>query len=112
MQSIVLSAEVIRISPTASIQSGVVNYSVKVKLLSTNTTRAGFAQIDENAFKEASEAIASGELPEQLKEAVEAGQMTQVDIMKDGEFSFSHCIGFFDIFEPDHLIIPPPVLVW
>lgn len=77
MQSIVLSAEVIRISPTASIQSGVVNYSVKVKLLSTNTTRAGFAQIDENAFKEASEAIASGELPEQLKEAVEAGQMTQ-----------------------------------
>ena len=75
-----LPAEVTYISPTAVIQSGVVNYEVEVEVESLETVR----QQQQAAMQERQEAmqemIASGEIPEQLQEAVEAGQITQEQI--------------------------------
>ncbi len=92
MPSLILPAEVVRISPTASIQSGVVNYTVKVRIKTTDlaalTPDNQFAQ----SFSEGSDAIASGELPDMLKKAVEEGRMTQeqaeemMEAMKSGNF--------------------------
>ncbi len=73
MSGLTLPAKVTHISPTAAIQSGVVNYNVKVELESL-----------EAAVRERQEAMwgvvtepASGELPDRLKQAIEAGQITQ-----------------------------------
>jgi macrolide-specific efflux system membrane fusion protein len=69
MTSLILPAEVTHISPTATIQSGVVNYYVKVEL----------EPLEEllQARQEAMPDISSGELPEPMKQAIEEGQMTQ-----------------------------------
>jgi HlyD family secretion protein len=69
MTSLILPAKVTHISPTATIQQGVVNYQVKVELESL-----------EEVMQERQEAmpdISSGELPEPIKQAIEEGQMTQ-----------------------------------
>jgi len=71
-----LPAEVTYISPTATIQSGVVNYEVIVELESLETIR----QQQQEAMQERQEAmteLSPGELPERLQEAVEQGQITQ-----------------------------------
>ncbi len=73
IQTIILPAEVIRIAPTATIQAGVVNYEVKVKIQSLETivdeeqrtTRRGFGNID------------SGDISEMLEAAVESGRITE-----------------------------------
>ncbi len=70
---ITVPAEVIHISPTATIQSGVVNYTVRVKLQSLETV----IQEQQAARQEAMQNIEEGELPERLKQAIEAGQITQ-----------------------------------
>jgi len=71
-----LPAEVTYVSPTATIQSGVVNYEVKVEVESLETIR----QEQQEAMQERQEAmpeLSPGELPERLREAVEQGQITQ-----------------------------------
>jgi RND family efflux transporter MFP subunit len=69
MTSLILPAEVTHISPTATIQSGVVNYYVKVEL----------EPLEEllQARQEAMPDISPGEFPEPMKQAIEEGQMTQ-----------------------------------
>jgi HlyD family secretion protein len=79
-----LPAEVTYISPTATISSGVVNYQVTVEVESLETIREQ-QQAELQARQEemqaaaaaAAEAAASGEMPEQLQAAIDAGQITQ-----------------------------------
>ena len=73
MQGLSLPAEVIHISPTATIQSGVVNYEVKVEVQSLETVM----QQQQAAQQEAMQNLEEGELTERLKQAVEEGQMSQ-----------------------------------
>ena len=76
-----LPAEVTYISPTAIIQSGVVNYEVTVEVASLETIReqqqAAIQARQEEMQAAAEAAAASGEIPEQLQAAIEAGQITQ-----------------------------------
>ena len=67
------SANVTRISPTATIQQGVVNYRVKVVLESLEAIR----QERQDAMQQTMQDIASGEMPERMKQAIEDGLMTQ-----------------------------------
>jgi len=73
MQGMSLPADVIHISPTASIQSGVVNYNVKVEVQSLESAM----QEQQSARQETMQNITSGELPDKLKQAIESGQITQ-----------------------------------
>jgi multidrug efflux pump subunit AcrA (membrane-fusion protein) len=68
-----IPAEITHIAPTANIQSGVVNYEVKVEVQSLEA----IAQQRQQEKQEATRDISSGELPERLKQAIEAGQITQ-----------------------------------
>ena len=87
MQMIVLPAEVTRIAPTAIVQAGVVNYEVKVDIRSLEA----IVQERQETMQKAMQDIASGELPEPLKRAVEAGRITKeqakemMEQMKAGE---------------------------
>jgi multidrug efflux pump subunit AcrA (membrane-fusion protein) len=69
MQGLSLPAEVTHVSPTATIQSGVVNYEVKVEV----QPREAVMQQRQQAMQN----ITPGEIPERLKQAIEAGQITQ-----------------------------------
>ena len=73
MQGLSLPAKVTHISPTATIQSGVVNYEVKVEIESLETA----VRERQEAMRGAMTELASGELPDKLKQAIEAGQITQ-----------------------------------
>jgi len=73
MQGLSLPAEVTHISPTATIQQGVVNYQVKVEVQSLEAVM----QEQQQAREEAIEGMAQGELPERLKQAIEEGRITQ-----------------------------------
>ncbi len=68
-----LPAKVTHISPTATIQSGVVNYKVKVEIESLEAVQ----QERHEAGRETMPDITSGELPEHFSQAVEEGRMTQ-----------------------------------
>jgi multidrug efflux pump subunit AcrA (membrane-fusion protein) len=68
-----LPAEVTHISPTATIQSGVVNYEVKVEIKSMEAV----AEERQSSRQEAFEGIAQGELPERMKQAVDEGSITR-----------------------------------
>jgi multidrug efflux pump subunit AcrA (membrane-fusion protein) len=72
-----LPAEVTYISPTATIQSGVVNYEVTVELESLETIRQQQQEAMQARQEEMQEMITSGEIPEQLQEAIEVGKITQ-----------------------------------
>ncbi|MFC1932981.1 efflux RND transporter periplasmic adaptor subunit [Chloroflexota bacterium] len=86
-----LPAKVTHISPTATIQSGVVNYKVKVEVQSLEAV----AQERQGERQEAMEEIAVGEMPERLKQAVEEGRITQeqademMERMQSGEMPFA-----------------------
>ena len=69
LQGMSLPAEVTHISPTATIQSGVVNYKVKVAIQSLEAIR--------QEQREARQELSSGELPERLRQAIEEGEITQ-----------------------------------
>jgi len=69
LQGMSLPAEVTHISPTATIQQGVVNYQVKVEVKSLE------AVIQER--EQARPELSPGELPEQIKQAIEEGRLTQ-----------------------------------
>jgi len=73
MPGLTLPAKVTHISPTATIQSGVVNYEVKVEVESLEAVR----QERQAARQEAIQKIEQGELPERLKQAIEEGRITQ-----------------------------------
>ena len=73
MQGLSLPAKVTHISPTATIQSGVVNYMVKVEVESLQAIQ----QQRQEAMQETAEDVQQGEMPERLKQAIEAGQITR-----------------------------------
>jgi len=73
MQGMSLPAKITHISPTATIQAGVVNYEVKVELQSLEAVQ----QEQQQARQEESESIQQVELPERLKQAIEEGKITQ-----------------------------------
>jgi len=73
MQGLSLLAEVTHISPTAIIQSGVVNYKVTVEVQSLEAV----AQEQQQARQEAMQSMEQGELPEQVKKAIEQGLITE-----------------------------------
>jgi HlyD family secretion protein len=73
MSGLTLPAEVTHISPTATIQSGVVNYRVKVEVASLEE----MVQERQAAQQEAMQKVEQGELPERLQQAIEEGQITQ-----------------------------------
>ena len=73
MSGLTLPAKVIHISPTATIQSGVVNYKVKVEVASLEEMIQG----QQAARQKTIESIQQGELPERLKQAIEEGRITQ-----------------------------------
>lgn len=72
LSGLTLPAKVTHIAPMATIQSGVVNYKVKVEIQSLE------AMVGER--REAMADIATGELPEQLKQAIEEGRITQEQV--------------------------------
>ena len=73
MPTVFLSAEVTHIAPTATIQSGVVNYVVKVEIQSLEAVQ----QEQQEARQGMTEDISSGQLPERLRQAIEEGSITQ-----------------------------------
>jgi multidrug efflux pump subunit AcrA (membrane-fusion protein) len=77
MDALSLLAQVTYISPTATIQSGVVSYEVTVEAESLDTIREQQQEALQERQEAMQEALAFGELPERLQEAVEQRQMTQ-----------------------------------
>ena len=80
MQGLNLPAHVTHIAPTATIQSGVVNYVVKVEVESLEAVMQERQEMRQN--------IISGALPDRLKQAIEDGQITQEqaeEMMKQGQ---------------------------
>jgi HlyD family secretion protein len=77
VQGMTLAAEVTHISPTATISQGVVNYKVKVTLNSLEAvTQPQTAQPSEATAAN----VTGGEIPEQLREAIAEGRMTQEQV--------------------------------
>jgi len=76
MSELSLPAKVTHISPTATITSGVVNYTVKVELESLEA----LMQEQQAAMQEAAEKLLQGELPEYLQQAIEEGSLTQEQV--------------------------------
>jgi multidrug efflux pump subunit AcrA (membrane-fusion protein) len=77
ISGLTLPAEVTYISPTATIQQGVVNYRVRVEIQSLETImqeRQGAMQEQQPARQEAAQ---QGELSERLQQAVEEGRITR-----------------------------------
>ena len=71
-----LSAKVTQISPTATIQQGVVNYSVTVEVESLETLMQGQQQ----AMQQATPGATTGEIPELLQQAIKEGRLTQQQV--------------------------------
>lgn len=101
LSTVTLPARVTQIAPTATISSGVVNYSVKVEVTSTvpisQNLTAGFSGASGNTTAQFSQA---------LQAAVKAGRITQQqadDILKNGPSSSS--LG--QIFAPSGNFTPP-----
>ncbi len=73
---VILPAEVTDVAPTASIQSGVVNYEVTVEVASLEEARAQMEEAQARMGQDRQEA-ASGEMPDRLKQAIESGEITE-----------------------------------
>jgi hypothetical protein len=100
-----LPAEVTFISPTATIQQGVVNYRVKVEVESLEATMLE----RQEAIHETMPDISSGEIPERMQEAIEQGIITQEQIdemmemreqMQAGEMPFQPGTEWGDVSSP------------
>jgi HlyD family secretion protein len=72
MPTIAFPASVTNISPVATVQSNVVNYQVQVEINSLETSMGEQSQ--------ATPPVSAGEIPERLKQAIEAGQITQAQV--------------------------------
>ncbi|MFC1988977.1 hypothetical protein ACFLVW_00150 [Chloroflexota bacterium] len=77
MQGVSLPSEVTHVAPSATIQSGVVNYKVKVEIESLQSITQERQQARSNL---SSGNITSGTLPERMKQAVEEGRITQEQV--------------------------------
>ncbi len=73
---VVLPAEVADVAPTASIQSGVVNYEVTVEVASLEEVRVQMEEA-QSQMRQARQGAAPGEMPDRLKQAIESGEMTE-----------------------------------
>lgn len=73
-----LTARITRISPTATVQQGVVNYKVKVEVLSQNATAARATQSQNATAPQVGGA--AGQIPEQLRAAIAEGRITQAQV--------------------------------
>ncbi len=99
LQTITLPASVTSIAPTATIQQGVVNYQVRVAIESLETIAQESQAARQEAMQEMMQSIASGELPDMLKKAVEEGRITQeqaeemAERMRSGEMPFQQSDG-------------------
>ena len=76
MSGVSLPAEVTNISPIATIQSGVVNYEVKVEIESLQAMIEERREVRQETMPD----ISSGELSEQMKQAIEEGRLTQEQV--------------------------------
>ena len=76
MPGVNLPAKVTHISPTATIQSGVVNYVVKVELQSLQAV----PQERQEAGQGTMQKMQPGELPPRLKQAIEEGRITREQV--------------------------------
>jgi multidrug efflux pump subunit AcrA (membrane-fusion protein) len=76
MQGMTLPAEVTHIAPTATIQSGVVNYVVKVEIESLEAV----AQERQETRQQIMTDIAAGEIPPPLQQAIDEGRLTQEQV--------------------------------
>jgi len=91
LSGISLPASVTFISPTATIQQGVVNYTVEVEIQSLQA----MTQERQEAMQETMPDISSGEIPERMQEAIEQGRITQeqaeemLEQMQEGEMPFA-----------------------
>jgi multidrug efflux pump subunit AcrA (membrane-fusion protein) len=89
LQGITLPAEVTRIAPTATIQSGVVNYSVKVEISSMEAIR----EQAQDRFGQIAEQFAAGEILERLQQAIDEGRISEEQVkemmerMESGDFT-------------------------
>ncbi len=84
MPTINLPAKVTHISPTATIQSGVVNYKVKVEIQSLEAVQQEWEEARQKAMQEISPEV----LPERIRQAIEEGLITQEqaeEMMKQGQ---------------------------
>ena len=77
LQGTSFPADVTHVSPTATIQQGVVNYKVKVELQSLEAIAQEQQAAGQEAVESMRESIQQGEMPERLKQAVEEGRLTQ-----------------------------------
>jgi multidrug efflux pump subunit AcrA (membrane-fusion protein) len=77
MAGLSLPAKVTHIAPTATIQSGVVNYQVKVELQPLEEVMQ-----QQTARQEAAQKTEPGELPERLKQAIAEGRLTPEQAQK------------------------------
>jgi len=78
--SITLPAEVTYIAPTATISSGVVNYQVTIEVATLEEYAAELQEQMSSVRQQmetSREETASGEMPEQLRQAIEAGDITE-----------------------------------
>ncbi len=76
MPGMSLPAKVTHISPTATIQQGVVNYRVRVEIESLEAVQ----QERQEVRQEAMQKITQGELPERIRQAIEEGRITQEQV--------------------------------
>jgi HlyD family secretion protein len=78
--SITLPAEVTYIAPTATVSSGVVNYKVTIRVATLEEYAAQLQQqmsAAQRQMEQAGQETASGEMPEQLRQAIESGDITE-----------------------------------
>ena len=78
--SITLPAEVTFIAPTATVSSGVVNYKVTIRVATLEEYSAQLQQqmsATRQQMERAGQESASGEMSEQLKQAIESGDITE-----------------------------------
>jgi multidrug efflux pump subunit AcrA (membrane-fusion protein) len=74
VEGLTIPAEIVSISPTATISQGVVNYIVKVEL---ETLDSYLRSIEEQQQERIAAMSSADELPEHMKQAIEEGNMTQ-----------------------------------
>jgi len=88
-QMVTIPATVTHISPTATIQSGIVNYMVRVELESFDHSMQG-----EMPVRAQMPDLTSGEMPERLQQAIDSGRITEeeaeemMERIKSGETPF------------------------
>jgi RND family efflux transporter MFP subunit len=79
VEGLTIPAEIVSISPTATISQGVVNYIVKVEL---ETLNSYLKRLEEQQQERITAVSSTDELPERMERAVQEGSMTQEEAEK------------------------------